>query len=108
MHEDNSVPVFCFSLSAGWSEDLDVESLDSLSDDDSSLDDDFFIVKLPDCFDTSKPIVYTPAPRRDASAILSEFLAQQNTAGIESLHSQSCQFVICLCVSVFRGQLDLA
>lgn len=34
-----------------------MESLSSLSEDDSSLDEDFFIVQLPDCFDTSKPLV---------------------------------------------------
>ncbi|KAK6166047.1 hypothetical protein SNE40_022831 [Patella caerulea] len=34
----------------------DVESLDSYSDDDSSSSDDFFLVPLPDCFDTSKPL----------------------------------------------------
>lgn len=39
--------------------DADVESLATLSDDDSSsqYDSDFYIVPLPDCFDPSKPLL---------------------------------------------------
>ena len=45
----------CFLVSET---DADVESLATLSDDDSSsqYDSDFYIVPLPDCFDPSKPL----------------------------------------------------
>ncbi|ESO99698.1 hypothetical protein LOTGIDRAFT_238739 [Lottia gigantea] len=45
-----------FKQGTGYAVEDDIESLLSYSDSDSSSSDDFFVVPLPDCFDTSKPL----------------------------------------------------
>nr|KAG5709734.1 hypothetical protein BaRGS_027759 [Batillaria attramentaria] len=77
----------------GWTEELaydhlDVESLDSLSD-DSSFDEDFFIVKLPDCFDLSKPLVYDSALAQASSSTVHEYLVQQKKSADEVPEAES-------------------
>ncbi|KAJ8319830.1 hypothetical protein KUTeg_001417 [Tegillarca granosa] len=75
--------------------DDDIESISTISDDDSSLseDDDFLIVPLPACFDFSKPMT--------RSAIVNDNLSDDNdvddnhnnipSAFLENLSIRSCR-----------------